>query len=71
MTIADPTSNTIAGVASLVVPGAGQATNGDYDTAAAHFGIFAVSVYGALRYQKKSDYVEHTSFILTSGNRGY
>ena len=55
---ADPTSNTIAGVASLVVPGAGQATNGDYDTAAAHFGIFAVSVYGALRYQKQSDYLD-------------
>lgn len=55
---ADPTSNTITGVASLVIPGAGQAANGDYDTAAAHFGIFAVSVYGALRYQKQSDYLD-------------
>jgi len=55
---ADPTSNTIAGVASLVIPGAGQAANGDYDTAAAHFGVFAVSVYGALHYQKQSDYLD-------------
>lgn len=55
---ADPASNTIAGVASLVIPGAGQAANGDYDTAAAHFSIFAVSVYGALHYQKQSDYLD-------------
>jgi hypothetical protein len=55
---ADPTSNTIAGVASLVIPGAGQAANGDYNAAAAHFGIFGISVYGALHYQKESDYLD-------------
>ncbi len=55
---ADPAEPWLKGVASAVVPGAGQASNGDYGAAALHFGIFAVSVYGAIRYQDKSDYLD-------------
>ncbi len=55
---ADPAEPWLKGVASAVVPGAGQASNGDYGAAALHFGVFAVSVYGAIRYQDKSDYLD-------------
>src|SRR3989344_6514681 len=50
MTRADPAEPWLKGVASAVVPGAGQAANGDYGEAVLHFGVFAVSVYGAIRY---------------------
>ena len=55
---ADTAEPWFKGVASAVVPGAGQASNGDYGEAALHFGVFAVSVYGAIRYQDKSDYLD-------------
>ncbi len=55
---ADAADPWIRGVASVVVPGAGQAANGDYGEAALHFGVFAVSVYGALYYQRKNDYLD-------------
>lgn len=55
---ADPAEPWLKGVASAVIPGAGQAANGDYGEAALHFGVFAVSVYGAVRYQDKSDYLD-------------
>jgi hypothetical protein len=55
---ADPLSPAFAGVASLIIPGAGQASNGDYDAAAAHFGIFAVSAYGVSNYSRKDDYLD-------------
>lgn len=48
----------LAGLASLLIPGAGQASNGDYDDAAAHFGIFAVSVAGALHFRRQDDFLD-------------
>jgi hypothetical protein len=55
---ADTAEPWLKGVASAIVPGAGQAANGDYGDAALHFGVFAVSVYGAIRYKDKSDYLD-------------
>ena len=46
-----------AGAASLIIPGAGQLSNGDREEAAAHFGVFAVSLYGALHYRKQDDFL--------------
>lgn len=56
--LADPAEPWLKGVASAIVPGAGQAANGDYGEAAIHFGVFAVSIYGALRYQDRGDYLD-------------
>lgn len=47
----------IAGLASLIIPGLGQASNGDYADAAAHFGVFAASVYGVQHYSGKPDFI--------------
>ena len=58
MARADPSEPWLKGVASAVVPGVGQASNGDYGEAALHFGVFAVSVYGALHYMDKGDYLD-------------
>jgi len=55
---ADTAEPWLKGVASAIVPGAGQAANGDYGDAALHFGVCAVSVYGAIRYKDKSDYLD-------------
>ena len=68
---ADPLSPSFAGVASLIIPGAGQASNGDYDAAAAHFGVFAVSVYGALRYGRKDDYLDPNKRYDNANNREF
>lgn len=46
------------GLASVFLPGAGQALNGDYDQAALHFGVFGVSLYGALRYRERDDFLD-------------
>jgi hypothetical protein len=48
-------SPTVSAFASAIVPGLGQATNGDYEAAAAHFGIFAASLSAALYYERKPD----------------
>jgi len=48
-------SPALSAVASAIVPGLGQASQGDYGTAAAHFGVFAASLSGALYYQHKPD----------------
>ena len=55
---ADPPSPTFKGIASLIIPGAGQASNGDYGAAAAHFSIFAVSAYATYRYSREDDYLD-------------
>jgi hypothetical protein len=47
----------IASLASLIIPGLGQAANGDYADAAAHFGVFAASVYGVQRYSREPDFI--------------
>lgn len=46
------------GFASALLPGAGQALNGDYDQAALHFGIFTASLHGALRYRDRDDFLD-------------
>lgn len=68
---ADPAEPWLKGVASAVVPGAGQAANGDYGVAALHFGVFAVSVYGAIRYQDKSDYLDADQRYDEDNNREF
>ena len=50
-------SPTLVGAASAIIPGLGQAVNGDYGTAAAHFGIFAASLSAGLYYQNKPDFL--------------
>ena len=55
-------SPTLAGLASAIIPGLGQASNGDYGTAAAHFGVFAASLSTAVHYERKPDF-------LTDGER--
>jgi hypothetical protein len=68
---ADPAEPWLKGLASLVVPGAGQASNGDYGDAALHFGVFAVSVYGVIRYQNKSDYLDADERYDEDNNREF
>ena len=50
-------SPTTAGALSAVIPGLGQATQGDYATAAEHFSLFAVSLGLGLHYQNQSDFL--------------
>jgi hypothetical protein len=63
---ADPV---LAGIASLIVPGAGQLSNGDRIEGAVHFGIFAVSAYGAIRYKDKGDYLDADKRYDEANNR--
>jgi hypothetical protein len=65
------TTPTLAGLASLVIPGAGQAANGDYETGAAHFGVFAISVYGVYYYKNRPDYLDEGQRYDDVGNREY
>jgi hypothetical protein len=51
-------SPTMAAVASAILPGLGQASQGDYETAAAHFGIFAASLATGLYYERKPDFLK-------------
>lgn len=60
-----------AGIASAVVPGTGQAMNGDYGAAAAHFGVFAVSVYGAIRYRDRPDWLDSDQRYDNANNREF
>jgi hypothetical protein len=50
-------SPSLDALASLIIPGLGQAIDGNYQEAAAHFGVFAVSLSTALHYQDKSDFL--------------
>ncbi len=68
---ADPAEPWLKGLASLVVPGTGQASNGDYGEAALHFGVFAVSVYGVIHYQDKSDYLDADERYDEDNNREF
>jgi hypothetical protein len=63
---ADPV---LAGAASLILPGLGQASNGDYGEAAAHFGIFGVSVYGAVYYSRKDDFLDEDERFHEANDR--
>lgn len=46
-----------AGLASLIVPGLGQASNGDYASAAAHFGVYATAVLAGEHYRRQRDFL--------------
>lgn len=65
------TSPTVAALASAIVPGLGQASNGDYEDAAAHFGIFALSLSTALYYERKPDFLSDDVRYDDAGNREY
>jgi hypothetical protein len=62
-------SPTLAGLASAIIPGLGQASNGDYEEAAAHFGIFAVSLSAAAYYQRKPDFLSDDARYDSAGDR--
>ena len=68
---ADPPEPWVKGLASAVVPGVGQAANGDYGEAALHFGVFAVSVYGAIRYRDRSDWLDADQRYDEDNNREF
>ncbi|MFL6623632.1 MAG: CPBP family intramembrane glutamic endopeptidase [Sulfurifustis sp.] len=61
----------LSGLASLLVPGLGQASNGDYDEAATHFGIFAVSALGAVHYSQQDDYLDTNERFDEANNREF
>jgi hypothetical protein len=54
--IAEP-SPAIAALSSALVPGLGQAFQGDYGVAAAHFGVFAAALGTAYHYENKPDFI--------------
>lgn len=64
-------SPTLAAFASVIVPGLGQASNGDYEEAAAHFGIFALSLSTALYYEHKPDFLSDDVRYDDAGNREF
>lgn len=68
---ADAPSPTFVGIASLIIPGAGQASNGEYGTAAVHFGIFAVSAYGAFHYSDQDDFLDPDDRYDNSNEREF
>ena len=51
-------SPVIAATASAIIPGLGQAAQGDYTTAAEHFSIFAVSLGLGIHYQNQPDFLQ-------------
>jgi len=55
--LAEP-SPSIAAAASVIIPGLGQAAQGDWRTGAQHFGLFAASLYAAAYYERKPDYLQ-------------
>ena len=65
------TSPTLAALASVIIPGLGQASNGNYAEAAAHFGIFALSLSTALHYEHKPDFLSDVARYDDAGNREY
>jgi CAAX protease family protein len=64
-------SPTLAAVASAIVPGLGQASSGNYEDAAAHFGMFAASLAAALYYQHKPDFLSDEIRYDDAGNREF
>jgi membrane protease YdiL (CAAX protease family) len=60
-----------AGLSSLLIPGAGQFANGDNEAAAAHFGVFAVSVYGLFYYRSRPDYLDEDRRYDDVANREF
>jgi membrane protease YdiL (CAAX protease family) len=69
--LAEPPPPSWRALASLLVPGAGQASNGDYEEAALHFGVYGLSVITALHYQEKSDYLDTDARYDEDNQREY
>jgi hypothetical protein len=67
--LAEP-SPTVSAFASAIVPGLGQASIGDYGTAAAHFGLFAASLATGLYYQHQPDFLSD-DVRYDDGNREF
>src|SRR5262245_17463235 len=63
-------SPTVSGLVSAIVPGLGQAIEGDYGTAAEHFGIFAASLSTGLYYERKPDFL-NDDVRYDDGNREF
>jgi CAAX protease family protein len=61
----------LAGLESLLIPGAGQLSNGDYGEAAAHFGVFAVSVAAAIHYRRQVDFLTDDERYDDANNREF
>ncbi len=68
---ADAADPVLAGIASLIVPGAGQAADGEYGVAAMHFGVFVVSAYGVVQYRNRSDYLDPDRRYDADNNREF
>jgi hypothetical protein len=51
-------SPSVAAAASVIIPGLGQAAQGDWQTGAQHFGVFAGSLYAAAYYERKPDFLQ-------------
>jgi uncharacterized protein len=51
-------SPAMAAVSSVLLPGLGQALQGDWRTGGAHFGVFAASLGTALHYEDKPDFLQ-------------
>ena len=64
-------SPSVAAFASAIVPGLGQASYGNYEEAAAHFGIFAVSLSAAVYYQRKPDFLDDNVRYDSANDREY
>jgi CAAX protease family protein len=64
-------SPTLAALSSAIIPGLGQASSGNYEEAAAHFGIFAASLAAALYYQHKPDFLSDELRYDDAGNREF
>ena len=61
----------MAAVGSALIPGLGQAAYGDWETAGAHFGVFAVSLGTAVHYQRKPDFLSDSARYDDPGNREF
>lgn len=59
----------LAGLKSLLIPGAGQLSNGDRAEAAAHFGVFVVSAAAAIHYRRQDDFLTENVRYDDANNR--
>jgi hypothetical protein len=65
------TSPAVPAIASVLIPGLGQAINGDYGEAAAHFSVFAASLSAGLYYQRKPDFLTDDLRYDDANNREF
>src|ERR1700704_434194 len=65
------TSPALPALASAIIPGLGQAINGDYGEATAHFGVYALSLSAGLYYQRKPDFLSDDMRYDDANNREF